>query len=183
MSQVSAQRRRKGSRYNLLGMLGALGLAFACLLIFLPAAYSSNPLFFIDTFVSSRPALVTVYYEGWQASFDSSDPEFDLLVDGAYESIASQNGFISMGWSERRFNQARTEGIALEMFYDEPVVLPGNRVDIGDVRRLFIPLDVFGSGNPWVVFRGGDDLYWGDPIRLSNMEPVRQAVEQVAQDR
>ncbi|NDJ53305.1 MAG: hypothetical protein GYB68_09510 [Chloroflexi bacterium] len=179
MAQLTTARRRSRDRgYNLLGMLFALGLTFGAILYGIPAAASGNPLFFLPGAINQEPVQVIVYHEGQQLAYFPGDAEYEQLVDSVYEVIGDQNGFISLGWSASRFSQARNEGSAVEMIYDEPVRLPLNRVDIADVYRLFVPLDVFGTGNPEVIFRGGDS-YWGDPIRVPSLDPVRAVVDEI----
>ncbi|NDJ52315.1 MAG: hypothetical protein GYB68_04410 [Chloroflexi bacterium] len=169
-------------RYNIKGMLIALGIVFIVLLIGIPAALSGNLLFFVPTAIEQEPVMVHVYHNGQQISFEPGDAEYRLLVDAVYEAISTENGFLSMGWSNRRFSQARNDGVAVELIYDEPVVLPGNRINSGHPIRLFVPLDVYGTNNPPIVFRGGAGQYWGDPMRVVSLEPVATAVNVVVGD-
>lgn|SRR5574341_145391 len=163
---------------NVAGLLIALGGVALCLLFFVPAMLSGNMLF-ATAIIPQTPHEIAVYAGGQTFTYKPGDAEYDLLVDAAYDSIATQNGFHEWGWSAERFEAARKEGVAVELFYNEPVKLPGSRVDIGDVYRLFIPLDVFGFTGGNVVFRGGDDTYWGAPLRLGTLDPLRQTVNEI----
>jgi hypothetical protein len=58
------------------------------------------------------------------------------------------------------------------------VKLPGNRMDIADPTRLFFPLEVFGHEGE-VVFRGGRSDYWGLPIRVESLDPMRGIAEAI----
>ena len=164
---------------NIAGLLLTLAVPGLCLFVLLPAMLSGNALATMNT-IANLPDEVVVYYNGQSVSYTPQDEEYDLLVDAAYDVIVDETGIHEMGWADDRFNQARSEGIALEMFYSRPVKLPGNRVDIGDVYRLFIPLEVFGF-NDAVVFRGGTDSYWGAPLRVENLDILREMVDSIIQ--
>jgi len=166
---------------NVWGLLLALGLPAACLIFVVPAMLSGNALFATDIIVQT-PYEIVLYHDGQELSYLPGDVGYDLLLDASYEAIATQNGFNEWGWSERRFNQARTEGTAVEMFYSEPVKLPGSRVDVADVYRLFIPLEVFGASDANMVFRGGESEYWGAPLRLATLDPVYEIVTELTGD-
>lgn len=164
-------------RTNLIGLLIALALALACLLFVVPAILADNPLFAFDT-ITARPTHVTVYDGGEATTFYPDSEEYDVLVEAAYQTLYNEIGLEESGWSSLRFEQARAEGLAVELFYDEPVRIPGKRVDIADTYRLFFPLDVFGWDSD-VVFRGGRNLYWGLPVRVDTLDRLREAVAQL----
>lgn len=168
---------KRRSEYNWAGLIIALATVGMCLLFVLPAALSGNP-FFAFGRINRRPIQAIVYYEGEALVFTPDDPEYDRLVEACYTALAHEIGFAEWGWSEQRFEQARTEGIAVELIYDRPVKLPGSRLDIADPTRLFFPLEVFGHEGE-VVFRGGSHEYWGRPIRVDTLDPVREAVQQI----
>lgn len=164
-------------KYNWLGLALALVAAGVCLLFVLPAVLANNPLFTID-YISERPAQVVVYYHGQNVVFLPGSEEYDQLVTACYQALYTETGVYEMGWSGRRFAEARTEGVAVELIYTEPVKLPGRRVTMADPTRLFFPLEVFGFEGE-VVFRGRDETYWGLPIRVASLDPVREAVEAI----
>jgi hypothetical protein len=171
------------TRPNSISQISIGGLAVAiialgvCLLYVLPAILSDNILFATSA-ITVKPIQAIVYYEGKTTIYEPSQPGYDTLIDGAYKTLSLENGFEEMGWSDARFQQARSEGIAVELIYTEPVKLPGNRMNIADVYRVFFPLKVFGfEGN--YVFRGGLNDYWGAPTRVDNMDAVNEAVNTV----
>lgn len=165
--------------FNLVGILTSfllLGVAF-----FVLVALLSGNVFFATKRIVEKPYQVIVYYEGKTVFFEPGDPEYDRLVAAAYDAIADETGLAEWGWSEQRFESARNEGIAVEFMYLDPVKLPGNRLDIADAYRLFFPLEVFGWQGE-VVFRGGDETYWGAPIRVKSLDPLRRAVDDITDD-
>ncbi len=169
---------KKNSRYNWIGLIVALAALAACLLFVLPAALAGN-LFFAADVISGMPAQAIVYYHGQMYVYVPGDPQYDTIVDAAYQTLYHEIGIVGgFGWPEARYEQARTEGIAVELLYSEPVKIPGRRVDIADPVRLFFPLEVFGHEGE-VVFRGGRDSYWGLPIHVDTLDRLRTAVEQV----
>ncbi len=166
-------------RLNFLGLIIALLLLGICLLFLLPAALSGNLLFAFGH-IGDKPAQVILYHTGQTLVFYPDDPEYDLLVDACYETLRHPLGVGEIGWSDGRFEQARKEGIAVELLYAEPVKLPGERIDIADPTRLFFPVDVRGAaGSGEVVFRGGGTFYWGGPIRVDTLEPVAEAINTI----
>gem|GEM_PF-2233374 len=174
---------KKKSFYNWAGLVVALLIVGVCLLFAIPAALSGNLLFATDI-ILQRPSQVIVYDKGQTYTFERSDPEFDTLVNTAYQAIGTENGIREYGWSTARFEQARTTGTAVEFVYSEPVKLPGKRIDIADPTRLFFPLDVFGTTNePDMVFRGDENKYWAVPIRVDTLDPLREAVNKIVRDK
>ncbi len=162
---------------NLLSMGVALALGLGCMLFAVPAVLSGNALFATDV-IRQRPAQVILYHQGQSYVFEPGDPEYEQLVEAAYTTLRNETGFYEWGWSGQRFEQARAEGTALEFIFAEPVKLPGNRIDIADPSRLFFPLEVFGYEGE-AVFRGGRTEYWGLPIRVPSLDPIRQEVARV----
>ncbi len=169
---------RRRSRYNWIGLVGMLIVAAICLLFLLPAALSGNLLFSADV-VRGAPVQIALYYRGQSFIYEPGDPEYDLLLEAANATLVHETGFYEgFGWREERFDQARREGVAVELLYAEPVKVPGRRVDIADPIRLFFPLEVFGHEGE-LVFRGGRTEYWGLPIRVDTLDRLRDAVDQV----
>ena len=164
-------------RYNWLGLIVALLLLAACLLYLLPAILSGN-LFFAVNHIRTKPIQAIVYYHGQTNIYAPDSQEYNKLVDACYETLYNQVGITEMGWSDERFEQARTEGVAVELLYAEPVKLPGQRLDIADPVQLFFPLDVHGFDKE-IVFRGDADEYWGRPIHVDTLDRVRIVVEDI----
>lgn len=165
------------SQIRIGGLLVAFIAVALCLLYAVPAILSDN-LFFISPTITEKPIQAIVYYEGKTVIYEPGQPEYDKIVDACYQTLARENGFEEMGWSEERFHQARTEGIAVELIYSKPVKLPGNRMNIADVYRVFFPLKLFGfKGN--YIFRGGQNQYWGAPTRVDSLDLVREAVNAI----
>jgi len=169
-------------RYNWIGLILSLAVMFFCFLFVLPAFLSGNPLWAFNT-IPSRPIQAILYTENGPLIFEPGSKDYDLLVNAAYDAIYKQVGVSDVGWNEQRFAEARQDGLALELIYNEPVKLPGRRIDISDPTRLFFPLDVFGwtnsSAYSEVIFRGGERSYWGLPIHAESLDPVREAAQQV----
>lgn len=164
-------------KFNLTGLALALLLVGACLLLAIPAVLTGNPLFAIN-YVSQRPIQAILYHEGEMMIFNPGSPEYDLLVEACDQTLYDWVGVTEMGWSAQRFEQARSEGTAVELIYAEPVQVPGWRVNMGRAYRLFFPLEVFGHQGE-VVFRGSADSYFGLPIHVATLDRVRVAVGQI----
>lgn len=164
-------------RTNTSGLIIALVILAACVLFVLPALLSQNLLFAFGI-ITQKPAQAVVYHAGESYVFLPGSPEYDALTDAAYKTLSKEKGIVEAGWSTQRFSQARSEGTALELFYDEPVKVPGSRVDIADTYRLFFPLDVFGWDQD-VVFRGGHSTYWGLPVRVDSFDRIRTVVDDI----
>lgn len=173
MSATNPVRRRA----NWLGLSLSLALLFGCLLFGLPAVLSGN-LLFATRIIQQRPVQVILYHQGESYTFEPGDSEYDQFVEVGYTLLGNEMGFHEWGWSDERYAQARAEGTAVEFIYAEPVKLPGNRMDIADPTRLFFPLEVFGHEGE-VVFRGGRSDYWGLPIRVESLDPMRGIAEAI----
>jgi hypothetical protein len=180
MLSTKAQSVGHSAAMNWLGLAFSLMLILMCFLFALPAILSGNLLFSTDH-ISRRPAQVILYNNGQSYTFEPGEPEYDQLVNAAYDTLAHENGINEMGWSDKRFEQARLQGKALEMIYTDPVKLPGSRIDIADPTRLFIPLNVVGHEGE-VVFRGSVDDYWAAPIRVDTLDRVRSAANVIIRE-
>lgn len=168
---------RLSKQVNFKGLIIALALVLICLLFVIPAILSNNLLFAFNT-IQGMPARVAIYRDGQAYDFYPGSQEYEMLVDAAYKTLYNEIGVEESGWSSARFEQARSEGIAVELFYDEPVRIPGKRVDIADTYRLFFPLEVYGW-NSEVVFRGGLNMYWALPVRVDTLDRLRDAIVQI----
>jgi hypothetical protein len=177
MAVIKTEARPHTSMGSWLGLVAALGGLFACLFFALPAALSGNILF-ATNIIQGKPVQAVIYHDGSTITLSPDDPEYDQLVNSVYTALGNEIGYYEWGWSEERFTQARAEGISLEFMYARPVKLPGNRIDIADPTRLFIPLDVFGYEGD-AVFRGGRSGYWALPIHLASLDDIRTVTDEI----
>ena len=169
---------RRRISYNWLGLLVVLIAVALCFLFVLPAALASNVAFFSKS-ISTLPAQVMVYYDGETYIYQQGDTEYDQIVEVAYDILGEERGIQDgFGWSDSRFEQARSDGNAVEFIYAEPVKLPGRRVDAAAPVRLMFPLNVFGHSGE-MVLRGGQEDYWGAPIRVPSLDPLRETVDNI----
>lgn len=164
-------------RHNWIGLVIAIGLVMFCFLGVLPAALSGNP-WFSTGYINEEPDQIVVYYKGKTATYAPDSPEYQRLVAVIYDVIRTENGINEVGVSTDRQAQARSEGIAVEMFYKQPVKLPGRRIDIADPTRLLIILEAFGYSGEF-VWRGGRTEYWGLPLRVPTLDPIRKVVDDI----
>ena len=95
MASTKLQGTRRSST-RLIGLIVAFVLLGACLFFALPAILSGNLLFATGN-ISGRPAQVVVYHEGKKWTFKPGDPEYDKLVDTAYDAIRHENGITTWG--------------------------------------------------------------------------------------
>jgi hypothetical protein len=177
MAVIKTEVRAHTSMGSWLGLILVLGALFACLLFALPAALSGNILF-ASNVIQGKPVQVVLYHDGDPITFSPDDKEYDQLVSSVYAALGDEIGYYEWGWSEERFTQARSQGTSIEMMYAQPVKLPGNRLDIADPTRLFVPLDVFGYEGD-AVFRGGRSGYWALPLHLQSLDDVRAIASEI----
>ncbi len=177
MSVLKAEKLTHTSIGSWFGLLMALAAMFACLFFALPAALSGNILF-ATNIIQGKPVQIAIYHDGDIITLEPDQAGYDELVSALYASLGDEIGYYEWGWSEERFAQARIEGISIELIYAEPVKLPGNRLDIADPTKLFVPLDVFGYEGE-AVFRGGRSGYWALPIHVKTLDMVRAITEEI----
>ena len=180
MLSTKAQSMRRSAAMNWLGLAFSLMLILICMLFALPAILSGNLLFATDV-ISVRPSQVILYHAGKSYTFEPGEPEYDLLVNAANETLMHENGINEWGWSDQQFEQVRHQDTALEMIYTDPVKLPGSRFDIADPIRLFFPLMVNGHQGE-IIFRGGSDDYWAAPIRVDTLDRVRSIANAIIRE-
>jgi hypothetical protein len=177
MAVMKNEARAHTSMGSWFGLVLVLVGLFACFFFALPAALSGNILF-ASNVIQGNPVQVVLYHDGDTMTFEPGDAEYDQIVNSIYAALGNEIGYYEWGWSEERFSQARSQGISIELMYAQPVKLPGNRLDIADPTRLFVPLDVFGYEGD-AVFRGGRSGYWALPIHLESLEDVRVIAREI----
>jgi len=179
MAAIKTEARSHTSMGSWLSLIGVLAGLLACFFFALPAALSGN-LLFATNVIQGKPVQIALYHDGEVTTFETGDAEYDRLTEAVYTALGNEIGYYEWGWSEARFDQARAQGTSIELLYAEPVKLPGNRLDIADPTRLFVPLDVFGYEGE-AVFRGGRSGYWALPIHVETLDAVRAIAQEIAE--
>jgi hypothetical protein len=138
------------------------------------AMMARDPRWFTGEF-SGRPSRIIVYHDGERAELVPGADDFDQL-GRAVESSLDQgfSGLSSLGLSEASLQDAYTQDVTLEVFYQEPVELhvwfdPGKTT-----QMLFLITGRYGDMS--IVLLGDDGRYRSGAPVLEDMAPIREAL-------
>jgi hypothetical protein len=160
---------------NLRSFALILFLTIAALVYFTPVVQTGNLLWFLPVF-NDKAEQIVVYRRGEQFTLTPNDPDYDELTAVANRLISKIKAVhATFGISDSGLEELRTEGVAVELYYAEPLKLP-HSANLGGPNQLLIPLSSYYVENP-VVIRGFDGEYWGAALRVGDLGPLQAAVE------
>jgi hypothetical protein len=150
-------------------------LTIVALVYLTPVVQSGNFLWFLPVF-DTRAEKIIVYRHGEQITLQPADPDFDELTDVSNQLISNIKAVHrTFGISESGLEALRAEGVAVELFYAEPLKLP-HSANLSGPNQLLIPLSGHYVENP-IVIRGFDGEYWGAALRVGDLDRLQAAVE------
>jgi hypothetical protein len=159
---------------NLLSAGVILLLTIAALVYFTPIIQTGNWLWFLPVFDTEAEKII-VYRSGEQITLYPGDPGFDEVTAASNDLISKIKAVHrTFGISDIGLEDLRAEGIAVELFYAEPLDFP-TPVNLGGANQLLIPLAGHYTVNP-VAVRGFDGEYWGAALRLGDLGELQAVV-------
>lgn len=172
--------RAKGGGTNTL-VLVALLLGIVALGYYATVALTSrDPLWFLRG-VEDRPARFVVYRAGQHTALGPGDPGFAELVDAVQTSLAG--GFArlsSTGFSEQTLQEAYTQHVTLEVFWDQPIELHA-WFPTGRTTQMLFPITGHHAELSLVLLGDAGHYRAGAPV-LETMEPIRDALRSLGYD-
>ncbi|MFC2023242.1 hypothetical protein ACFLT5_00725 [Chloroflexota bacterium] len=162
---------------GLLSFALILLLVIAVLVYFTPVVMTGNWLWFLRVF-DTEPQRIVIYREGERFTLFPGDPGFSE-VTGASNKLVSRIEAVhrTFGISDIGLEQLREEGVAVELYYREPLDFP-TPVNVGGANQLLIPLGGHYATNP-VAFRGFNGEYWGAALRLGDLAELNLVVSEL----
>ena len=132
-------------------------------------------LWFLGDF-EDRPSRVVVYHSGQRTELLPGQPGFDELASAVQASLAQ--GFArltSTGFSEQSLQDAYTQYLTLEVFFDQPVELR-TWFYAGRTTQMLFPITGRHSELPLVLLGEGGQYRAGAPI-LKTTDPIQEALK------
>jgi hypothetical protein len=165
-----ARRDGPGVLKMLIVIVGALLLAFYAFVVLT----SRDPLWFVRRF-EDQPSHIVVYHAGQRAYLLPGDAGFDALADAVQSSLAQGFARLSnVGFSEQSLQEAFTQHVTLEAFFDRPITLH-TWFYTGRTTQLLFPITGRHSDLS-VVLLGDEGQYRvGAPV-LKTMEPIQDTL-------
>jgi hypothetical protein len=160
---------------NVLGMLLVVVLFLVGTYYAITAFSANDALWFLKGF-HVQPSRLIVYHDGQQTEIKKSDPAFAVLAAAVQESINSGvNSPSGMGFSPSSLDDAKNLYVSLEAYFDQPVKIHAP-FDTGEPTQMLFPITGRHSDLS-IVLLGENGAYSIDPPVLTNMEPIRAAMQ------
>lgn len=169
---MSQQSRKAGT--NTIQLLIVLG---SCLLLacYATMALTSRDLLWFLKGFQDRPSRIVVYHAGQRAELLPGQPGFDELANAVQASLAE--GFARLtntGYSEQSLQDAYSQYITLEVFWDRPVELH-TWFPTGRTTQMLFPI-TGRHAEMSIVLLGDEGQYRAGAPVLEAMEPIREAL-------
>jgi len=162
---------------NLRGLLFALVVVIALIVLGVGALTNGDPLWFLP-FFNDVPQRIVVYQNGCRVELNDGQPGFDQLTAAINQTLPQYDGFNSTtGISLGSLTDYREKERAVEVFYAKPVTIHAP-YRFGHPETLFIPLSGY-LADSRSVFGGKAGDYWAGALRLKSIEPIQRAAETV----
>lgn len=154
-------------------------LTIAALVYLTPVVQTGNFLWFLPVF-NTKAEQIIVYRRGEQFTLQPADSDFDELTALSNQLISKIKAVhATFGISDSGLEELRAEGVAVELFYAEPLKLP-HSANLSGPNQLLIPLSGHYTINP-VAIRGFEGDYWGAALRLGDLTALKASVAALEQ--
>jgi hypothetical protein len=141
---------------------------------------SRDPLWFLRGF-EDRPSRIVVYQAGQRTELLPGQAGFDVLAEAVETSLAQ--GFArltSSGMSDHTLQNAYTQHLTLEVFWDQPVELHA-WFPTGRTTQMLFPITGPHSEVSLVLLGDGGRYRAGAPT-LESLEPIHRALRSLGYD-
>jgi hypothetical protein len=156
----------------LLVIAGTIGLLFYGVV----ALLSEDPLWFLGRAVLPAPRRIIIRVNGEEDVLTPSSPGYDLLVAAAGQAMSAFKNLapLSAGLSEKTLKEYERQGVTLALYFDAPVDFHLPFSD-GQPTALLIPIQGRHADQGY-VFRGKRGKWWSGAIRMSDPQPLYDAL-------
>ncbi len=140
------------------------------------AAISGDALWFLGGASLPNPSRIVIRVEGEETVLTSNSPGYEIVAGATKDALStlSNQGPVQLGLSDETLEEYQHRFTVLELYYDEPVDfhLPFNE---GEPTALMIPVEGRHAGHNY-VFRGGNGEWWARPLKMSDSQPIFDAL-------
>jgi hypothetical protein len=137
---------------------------------------SGDALWFLGGTSLPKPTRIVIRVEGEETVLTSNSPGYDIIADATKTALSSfvNSAPIPLGLSDETLEGYQHRFTVLELYYDEPVDfhLPFND---GQPTALLIPIQGRHAGHNY-VFRGGNGEWWARPLKMTDIQPIYNAL-------
>jgi hypothetical protein len=165
---------RKKDRTNMVQLLivvvGFVLVAYCAMV----SLMTRDPLWFLGE-SEAHPSRIVVYHAGQRTELVPGQAGFDDLASAVQTSLAQ--GFArlsSLGLSDKSLQDAYTQFVTLEVFFDQPVKLH-TWFHAGRTTQMLFPITGRHSEESVVLLGQGGKYRAGAPV-LHTMEPIRETL-------
>jgi len=148
---------------------------FVVVVFYLVVAISTNDPVWMLPYFAGEPSRIVLYDKGKTVEITPGSADYEPLNRALNRALSKVVGYHdSLGLSEDTLAAYRTEDVALEVFYPQPVVIH-SRFHFGRPNTLLIPLS--GRHSQYnVVFGGHDGNYWPGAPSLKDLSALKETL-------
>lgn len=141
------------------------------------AINAENWLWFRARPTNLDPARIIVVDDGQETLVAPGHPHFLTLSQAVQTAAGSTNNLdlIEIGLSEDSLDYMASDGIMLQVYFDEPVVF-NTTFRAGEPTQILIPIEGRHAGMGY-FFRGAGGEWWFGAIRMADPLPLYETVE------
>jgi hypothetical protein len=137
---------------------------------------SQDPLWFLSRAEIPDPKRILIRVDGEESTLTASSDGYGSIVAAARKALSAFSIWApgSAGLSEATLEEFQTQGVVLELYFDEAVDfhLPFND---GQPTALFFPIMGRFEGKGY-VFRGKSGKWWAGQLNMSDPQPLIDAL-------
>lgn len=170
-----SQQTKKKDRTNTIQLMLLLVVVIATGYYTMVSLTSRDPLWLLKGF-QDHPSRIVVYHAGQRTELSPGQAGFDELADAVQTSLSQNFARLSnLGFSEKTLQEAYTQHVTLEVFWERPVELH-TWFHTGRVTQMLFPV-AGRHAELSVVLLGDEGRYRpGAPV-LNTVEPIRETLK------
>lgn len=151
-------------------------IAILVILYAISALNTGDWLWFAGQNVDATPDRIVIWDHGEKIVLQPGHENFNELATAVHESLHdfSNTDLISLGFGEDTLDYYETNGVMVELFYNNPVAYRAS-FRVGQPTHMLVPLEGRHAGNDY-FFRGDQGTWWFGAMRMADSEPLYAAL-------
>ena len=129
--------------------------------------------------MDATPSRIIIWNHGEKIVIQPGHESFIELSTAVHQSLHefSNTNLINLGFSEDTLTYYETNGVMLELYYDNPLNYRAS-FRVGEPTQLLVPVEGRHAGSDY-FFRGDKGDWWFGAMRMANPEPLFTALSQL----
>ncbi|MCA9998174.1 MAG: hypothetical protein KDE56_20575 [Anaerolineales bacterium] len=152
-------------------------LALAGIIYAINVFNTGDWLWFQSTALDAHPDRLRIRYYGNETFIQPGHDDYQALADVLDRAISDFNNtaLIDVGFGDETLEYFDTQGVVLELFYDNPIEFHAP-FRAGNPTQILIPIEGRHAGRNY-FFRGDKGVWWFGAMRMSNSTELYATLE------